>query len=159
MRTLSTAEKLIELKAALQNVKWDVLGLCEVRRMGEQIIEDADHIMYYIGQTKGLNGVGFLVKKELKKKIVNFTGISERVCVLQIKLENSIFAIIQSYAPTECSSQEDIDIYYEDLENAHEIVSTKNIISMGDFNAQVGKSKSYENKTTGKYGGVNEEKD
>lgn len=101
-RTLSSAQKLIELKTALQDINQDirVLGLCEVRRLGENIIEDEDYIMYHIGQTKGLYGVGFLVKKKYKEKIIKFTGISESVCILQIKLENIHFAFIQTYTPT-----------------------------------------------------------
>lgn len=152
VRTLSSTEKLLELKAALQHINYDILGLCEIRRLGENIIEDEDHIMYCFGQTKGLNGVGFLVKKKLKEHIIRFTGISERVCVLEIELGNQSFAIIQSYAPIERSTQEDIDIYYRDLAKAHEMLPKNYIISMGDFNAQIGKPKSYENKVTGKYG-------
>ncbi|XP_073960575.1 uncharacterized protein [Choristoneura fumiferana] len=108
--------------------------------------------MYYLGQTKGLYGVGFLVKRIHKEKIISFTGISERVCVLEMELENTRFAIIQAYAPTEKSSQEEIDNFYKDLEKAHDSTSTKNTISMGDFNAQIGTPKKYESSVTGKYG-------
>ena len=89
--------------------------------------------MYYIGKTKGLNGVGFLVKKKYKENIKTFIGISERVCMLEIELENIPFAIIQAYAPTESSSQEDIDNFYEDLAKAlwetlmHKLGYTKNM--------------------------------
>ena len=54
-RSLSSEVKLIELKAALQYINHDILGLSEVRRLGEKIMEDDGYIMYYIGKTKGLN--------------------------------------------------------------------------------------------------------
>lgn len=108
--------------------------------------------MYHIGQTKGLHGVGFLIKKIHKENIISFTGISERVCILEIVLEKIRLAIIQAYAPTENSSQEDIDNFYDDLEKAHDSTCTKYIISMGDFNAQIGTTKKYECSATGKYG-------
>ena len=158
MRSLSTPEKLLELKTALRNIKHDILGLCEVRRMGENIVEDEDYIMYYIGQTKGLYGVGFLIKKKYKENVIRFSGISERVCILEINLGNLHFAIIQAYAPTECSTQEDLDIFYKDLEKAHDLISTHYIIAMGDFNAQVGKPNDYENKVAGFHGFGNRSK-
>ena len=80
VRSLSSATKLTELKAALKDINHDILGLCEVRRMGENIIEDDDYVMYYLGKTKGQLGVGFLVKKKYKACITNFIGISDRVC-------------------------------------------------------------------------------
>ncbi|KAL4721519.1 hypothetical protein ACJJTC_018492 [Scirpophaga incertulas] len=120
VKSLSSETKLIELKAALQNIKHDIIGLCEVRRMGEQIIEDTEYIFYYIGETKGLYGVGFLIKKKYKNNITRFTGISERICILEIIIENINFSIIQSYAPTESSSKEDIDNFYRDLATAHD---------------------------------------
>ncbi|XP_026499843.1 craniofacial development protein 2-like [Vanessa tameamea] len=120
--------------------------------MGENIIEDDDYVMYYLGKTKGQLGVGFLVKKKYKANITTFIGISDRVCLLEITLEKHLFAIIQAHAPTEGSSQEDIDIFYDDLAKAHAPISTDNIISMGDFKAQIGKPKQYEHSVTGQYG-------
>ncbi|KAL4707742.1 hypothetical protein ACJJTC_014923 [Scirpophaga incertulas] len=147
---MSISEKLVELKAALQNINHDVVGLCEVRRLGEDIIEDDDYIMYCIGETKGLYGVGFLIKKKHKEKIKAFTGISERVCTVEIEFDNFIFTIIQAYVPTESSTQEDIEKIYDDLAKAHETTSTKYIICMGDFNAQIGTRKAHELSVTGR---------
>ncbi|KAI8436518.1 hypothetical protein MSG28_010059, partial [Choristoneura fumiferana] len=76
----------------------------------------------------------------------------KRICILEINLGKLHFAIIQAYAPTESSTQEEIDKFYNDLEKAHNMISTQYIIAMGDFNAQIGKPKSYENKVAGIYG-------
>lgn len=151
-RSLSSPEKQIELKTALRNINHDIVGLYEVQRLRENIIEDEDYIMYHLGQTKGQFGAGFLVKKAYMENIINFTGMSERVCLLEIKLENLHFTIIQAYAPTECSTHVDLELFYSDLETAHEMISTPYIISMGDFNAQIGKPNSYEHKVLGKHG-------
>lgn len=126
--------------------------MSEVRRLGEKTIEDDEYIFYYIGQTKGLYGVGFLVRKKHKNNIKKFTGISERVCVLEIKMENLCFAVIQAHAPTENSSQEEIDNFYEDLAKAHDTISTEYVFSIGDFNAQIGIPEKYERSATGEYG-------
>nr|XP_026488042.1 craniofacial development protein 2-like [Vanessa tameamea] len=126
--------------------------LCEVRRQGENIIEDDDYIVYYLGKTKGFYGVGFLVKKKYKGNIKKFIGISERIRVLEIEIENLDITIIQAYVPTDSSSQEDIDNFYEDLAKAHDSTSSKYIISMGDFNSQIGLPKAHEISALGKYG-------
>ncbi|KAI8425885.1 hypothetical protein MSG28_004897 [Choristoneura fumiferana] len=78
-----------------------------------------------IGETAGLHGVGFMIKKAFKNNIVNFTGISERVAILKLKFGNMPLTIIQTYEPTENSS---------------------------DFNAKIGHPKTEENLVMGKYG-------
>mgnify|MGYP000085366695 CR=1 FL=1 len=48
------------------------LGLSEIRKHGEAIIEKPDgDIFNYIGETKGQKGVGFMIKKQLKYNIPN----------------------------------------------------------------------------------------
>ena len=44
-------------------MKWDILGICEVRRKGEEKIElKSGHILYYRRTEKGgTSGVGFLI--------------------------------------------------------------------------------------------------
>ena len=102
--------------------------------------EHEDYIFCYIGRTKGLYGVGFLIKKKFKKNIHNFKGISERIALLQLKFEKCSLSIIQAYAPTERSTEEEIDNFYEELEVAHELADKK-VIVMGDFNAKIGSYK------------------
>lgn len=67
-RSLLSTERLLELKEALSNINYDIVGLAEVRRTGYAVLEDTDHIFCYYGETKGLHGVGFLIKKELESK-------------------------------------------------------------------------------------------
>lgn len=115
--TLRTDERLEELENALQNIKWDILGLSEIRRLGDTIQEHRDYIFYYKGETKGLYGVGFIVKKDLKKNIIEFKGISERIAILNIKFPgfNKSWSIVQVYAPTEASEDDAKNNFYTDL--------------------------------------------
>ena len=67
VNTLKTKEREEELNIALEDVLYDIIGLCEVRRLGEAIIEkDNGDIFCYKGETKGQRGVGFLIKNKLK---------------------------------------------------------------------------------------------
>jgi exonuclease III len=137
VRTLSSEEKLLELYEALKNIKFDILGLAETRRLGCEIKEYPDHIFCYIGQTRGLHGVGFLIKKELKANIVNFTGISERIALLQLKFDDTKISVIQAYAPTESSSDDELELFYRDLRKAHTLADDT-VLVIGDFNAKIG---------------------
>lgn len=54
VKTLRTEERMVELKEALSKIKWDVIGIAEVRRLGQNIFEHIDgNIFSYIGTEKG----------------------------------------------------------------------------------------------------------
>lgn len=71
---------------ALKHIKWDIVSLSEVRRMGENIIFYPDYLLYHIDETLGLHGVGFIVKKHITKDVEEFVGISERITMMNLKL-------------------------------------------------------------------------
>ncbi|GBP67514.1 hypothetical protein EVAR_49881_1 [Eumeta japonica] len=85
-RTLRTPESLSELKEALKDLKWDILGISEMRRTGEYIEEHQDFVLFNKGDIKGQGGVGFIVKKYLKEHIIEFIGINDRAAILNITL-------------------------------------------------------------------------
>ncbi|KAJ0181610.1 hypothetical protein K1T71_002332 [Dendrolimus kikuchii] len=128
---------MIELNYALKYVKWDIIGLAEIRRIGCGIEEYDWCILYYFGETKGHKGVGFLIQKTHKSKIIEFTGISERVALLNMKLDEVNLSIIQVYAPIEQASDEELETFYTDILKAVE-KSYQKIIILGDFNAKIG---------------------
>ncbi|XP_037869587.1 craniofacial development protein 2-like [Bombyx mori] len=119
--------------------------------MGCNIEEHEDYIFCYKGETPGLYGVGFLVKKEHKNKILSFSGLSERVAMLQIKCNNTTLSIIQAYAPTERAPEEDINLFYETLETALSQAG-RHVLLIGDFNAQVGQTSTNDSIVMGKFG-------
>lgn len=45
VKTLSSHERLIELSEAVKGIKYDIIGLAEVRRTGNQIVEYDDFIL------------------------------------------------------------------------------------------------------------------
>ncbi|CAG4949079.1 unnamed protein product [Colias eurytheme] len=119
--------------------------------MGEKIEQHENYILYHIGTTPGLHGVGFLIKKCYSQYIQSFNGISERIAQLNINLPGyATVSIIQVYAPTELAPKDIKDNFYEDLDKtlagAH-----KAIILMGDFNGQIGKRLANENNTLGQF--------
>lgn len=84
---MANEERVEEFENALKDIKWDIIGLAEVRREGESLVKRKNgNYMYYYGETKGYRGVGFYVKGELEKDIIEIKSVSERVGVLKIRI-------------------------------------------------------------------------
>ncbi|XP_045496057.1 uncharacterized protein LOC123694618 [Colias croceus] len=125
-----------------------------MRRFGEQIEDRGKYILQYKGETPGLYGVGFMIKKNLANNIIELRGISERISILNIKLNDEKWSIIQAYSPTESDKKEDLiktDKFYEELQNTIE-TSHKNVLLMGDFNGQIGTQNRGEEYSIGDFG-------
>ncbi|XP_069358103.1 craniofacial development protein 2-like [Maniola hyperantus] len=151
VRSLLSSERLIQLEHALSEIKWSIIGISEVRRQGWNIEDKGKYVIYYYGETKGERGIGFLVKKSNNIQVQDFLPISERVALIKVKLNEQLFTIIEAYAPTERAEWNDIEIFYNSLQEAIE-KSTKNIVLMGDMNAKIGQTTDDESRVLGKYG-------
>ena len=151
-RSLKSQESLLELENALKSINWDIIGLSEVRRSEEKIEEHEDYIFYYKNISAGLYGVGFMVKKYLKNEILEFIGVSDRIAILNIKLpgHKQPISVVQVYAPTNIAKEEVKNNFYKKL---NEVIPNlhKTIIVIGDFNGQLGKRRSNEDKILGLY--------
>lgn len=128
------------MNEALKNIKFDIIGLSEIRRTGTKIEEYENYILCYTGLTQGLYGVGFIVNKRHKESIESFTSISDRVAILNINLHGLKLSLIQVYAPTEAAIEAEIEKFYIDLYKAIE-QTHKVYIIMGDLNAKIGQPK------------------
>ena len=151
--TLKSDENLLELTYALNQIKWDIVGLSEVRRIGERIISHPDFLLYHIGTTLGHHGVGFIIKNYLISYIDGFIGISERIAMVNLKLPGykDAWSIIQIYSPTEKSDLETINSFYSELNKTIQEHAHKNLIVMGDFNGQIGVRRPEENTIIGPF--------
>ena len=70
-RSLKSEDRLQELLEEAEKIKWDVIGLSEVRRKSEELMTLKEgHIFYYRGTKDGrLGGVGFLINKKWKNNV------------------------------------------------------------------------------------------
>lgn len=154
VRTLSNCTKLMELQEEIKNIKFDVIGLSEVRRKGVGYVEmDDGHILHYRGTESGrTSGVGFLVHRSWKNNIVECDGSSDRLIRLVLRLnERYTIQIIQAYAPTQSYSDEEVEDFYEELQNLKERGKAHFQMVMGDFNARIG-SRVQDDTAVGKFG-------
>ena len=82
VRTLSEEHKLEELVEDLENIKWGVVGLSEVRRKEKNLIklQDSHHLFYYRGKENGkTSGVGFLINRIVADNVSKFNSRSDGV--------------------------------------------------------------------------------
>lgn len=65
--------------------------------------------------------------------------------------DNYTLKIIQTYAPISQSSDEEIELFYDDISQVMDQENTKYALIMGDFNVKVGKTGTWRN-SVGKWG-------
>ena len=126
----------------------DILGVCETRWSGNGRFNSDDVVMLYSGGETHSNGVGIIMKKDIAKSIIGCWTISDRVMVVKLRETPANINIIEAYAPTSASSDENLEDVYHDLDKAMSICKSSEMkIVMGDFNAKIGEGKN--NQTVG----------
>ena len=142
VRTLRPQGKVEELIYEMDNYKWNILGISEMRwkGFGELTVQD-DHRLYYSGRTdKHQQGVGFLVHKDIVNCIISCNPISNRLITITLNACPFNITLVQVYAPTSAAEEEETEQFYNELQGVLDTIPKKNItILMGDFNAKVGR--------------------
>lgn len=149
-------DKLVELESACCKANIDILGISEIRRIGENLIKTKNQNLFcYYGDRLGQGGVGFLINCKWVNKLILFKGISERIALAKFDLgNNKSLTLIQVYAPTSMASDEDLAKFYEDLSNCFSGLScnaSQQVLIMGDFNSKIGKRELGEDQILGPY--------
>ncbi|GFO05072.1 craniofacial development protein 2-like protein [Plakobranchus ocellatus] len=142
IRTPLQKGKLENIKQEMERMKLNILGLSEVRWKGAGKITSGGHEIIYSDGTESEKGVGIIVEQTLTKAIKGYWALSDRVLLVKIVGKPVNLNIIQVYAPTANSNDEDLDKFYNDLDTAKtQCKSQDPLIIMGDFNAKVGTDK------------------
>jgi hypothetical protein len=140
VRSLLQDGKIHNLNLEAERLKIDILGVSECRLKGTGDINLEKRFLIYSGNdNESVNGVGLLIKKELKSSITNIARISDRIIMISVKTKHTILNIIQVYAPTSSHSNEECDELYNEVKKLLKITKKEDVsIVMGDFNAKVG---------------------
>ena len=133
------------------NMKWDVIGLGEVRRKSFTILQSG-HLLYHSEANNGQAGVGFPVNKKWKDNITRVSPGSSRVAELVLRISDIYqLKIVQVYAPSTSHSDQETDNFYNIIDKILE-KQTHYTIVMGDFNAKVGGQSNTSERATGCFG-------
>ena len=135
VRTLLKDEHVQELEDELKenNMKWDVIGLGEVRRKEESFTTlQSGHLLYHSEANNGQAGVGFLINKKWKDNIIRVSSGSSRVAEIILRITDRYqLKIVQVYAPTTSHSDEETDNFYNTIDKILEKKTHYTIIVMG----------------------------
>ena len=94
--------------------------LAEVRWLRSGKLVSEDHTLIYSGHKKEhTHGVGLLLSNVVAKPVIGFHGISDRIIIVKLFSKPFNFSIIQVYAPTSASSEEKIEVFNNDLDDAY----------------------------------------
>ena len=87
VRSLRSCGRLEELANELDRYRWNIIGLSETRWSGNgEVITQHCHKFIYSGlDKKHMQGVAFLVNKELTNSILNITIVSSRIISIRIQ--------------------------------------------------------------------------
>ena len=81
----------------------------------------------------------FLIKSNHVSKVVEVKGVSDRIALIKLQINNTLLTKIQIYAPAAASKEEQSDNLYKELSGQIiELKDKKNLIRMEDWNSQVG---------------------
>lgn len=153
VRSMYETGKIHNAIKEMKRMQIDILGVSEMRWPGTGECNIDGYQVYYAGNDEAhhYNGVAFILAKNIAKSVKSVTPISDRVIILQLNSKPFNTNIIQVYAPTSTSSEEDLEKFYKHLDDALTLSkSSDNTIVMGDFNAKVGKGRCHNN--VGDYG-------
>ena len=100
--------KLDNIKQEMERLNISILGLSEVRWKGADRIKSGKHNIIYSGGDKREQGVGIILNEAISTPIEGYWTISDRVLLVKLTEKPYDITIIQVYAPTSESTEEDI---------------------------------------------------
>lgn len=130
----------------------DITALQEIGWVGTRKMRKPNWDLYYSGhEQQHIFGTGFLVGKRANQRIIGFTPIDMRICVLRMEATFYNISIINAHAPSEDKEDNEKEIFYEALERTYDNCPKNNLkIIIGDMNAKIGKEQIYR-KYTGRH--------
>ena len=102
------------VKRKMEKTDMDLLGISEMKwkRMG--YFTSDEHVLYYCGQyTLKCNGVVFICNNKLRRCVMGFNPVNDRIATIRIQCKPINITVVQVYAPTTSSEEEDIEAFYE----------------------------------------------
>ena len=128
VRTLYQAGKLQNVLKEMKRLKCNILGICETRWTGAGCIREGDYTITYSGGDEHRNGVAIITDESKTNCIQGSWQISDRVMMMKLKGLHFNINVIQVYAPTAQSEDEEIERFYDDLDNARRQCKSQEVV-------------------------------
>jgi exonuclease III len=134
-----------------------IVGIAEAHWLGTGHFKTSNNNLIYFsgGDEQTFRGVAILITKQLQTTIMDFSADNNLIIRLKFKAKPQNMNVIQIYAPTASSTEEEIQEFYNKLEITIQDIPNKEITIMcGDFSAKIGNTEQdeYIRNVVGKYG-------
>ena len=119
-----------------------MFGFCEMRwkNFGETTTEQGHKIFFSGKEDKHEHSVGFLVHKNIVNTVVGCRPVFSRLITIRLRAVPFNVKIVQVYAPMSDHDENEIEEFYDHLQNIIDQTPKKDIIVVqGDWNAKVGR--------------------
>ena len=143
VRTLHQDGKLENVIDEMNRLQLEILGCSEIRWTHSGKITHNKVTFVYSGADKDhVRGVGIFLGPRVAASLLGYWPVSDRVIIAKIKAQPFNMNIIQVYAPTSSSSDDDLETFYADMDKAMNQCQSQEVnIVLGDMNAKVGKGR------------------
>jgi exonuclease III len=152
VRTLSTPGALKALILELRHYRYDITAIQETKWKGAETFECSGFRVFFSSDKRcRTSGTGFLINSRWAARVIDFTAVSGRICVLRVRGKFFNTSIINVHAPHNGRPDNEKDDFYSLLEKTYNERPRHDIrIVIGDLNAQVGREEEFR-PTIGKY--------
>jgi endonuclease/exonuclease/phosphatase family metal-dependent hydrolase len=153
VRTMLKPEKMREIANKMLKYKIDIIAPQEIRWQEQGRIDKSEYTVMYSGTSSrtGQLETGLMVTKRIRKRILEFEAINDRMCRIRLKGRFRNTTIISIHAPTEEKEENHEEDFYDKLDRiCNNIQKYDQLIIMGDFNAKVGKEE-YQKQVAGNH--------
>lgn len=140
VRGLNQTGKFEIIQEELKRCEIDVASISETHWQGQGHFKSTSYTMYRSGTgDRNIHGVGILVANKLTDFVMGYEAINERAMTLKINAKPCALNIMALYAPTLDAEDEEVEEFYQTVEDAINKIPNKEILFiMGDFNAKIG---------------------
>ena len=124
----------------MARVNIDILGISELKRTGMGGFNSDDHYIYYYGQEYlRRNGVEITVYKRVQNAVLGCNLKNDRMVSVCFQGQPFSITVIQVYAPISNAEKDEVEQFYEDLQDLLELTPPKNVLFIiRDWKAKVG---------------------
>lgn len=152
-RTMSSESQLNEVINAAIETKQDIICIQEHRLYHPDVIMK----QHFLGENwllitasswkntrnASIGGIGILLSPRAQKALDNVEMISPRIIIASFN-GNPKCTVISCYSPTNCSPEDEVSNFYDELSSLTRQVPKHNILIVGgDFNAKLGQETGY----------------